>query len=107
MIHLFRTALITLAIMTAALANPLVLTDRAAAPAAFQAPASPRVTYNFNPGWRFIREDVPDAVKPPDKGMVDSWVGYLKGRGIRTVNQVAVTEAACQDMPFLCGGPAQ
>jgi beta-galactosidase len=41
-----------------------VLTARAAEPAAFQAPASPRATYNFNPGWRFIREDVPDAVKP-------------------------------------------
>ena len=25
---------------------------------------------------------VPDAVKPPDKGMVDSWVSYLKASGI-------------------------
>jgi glycyl-radical enzyme activating protein len=50
---------------------------------------------------------VPDAVKPPDKTMVDSWVSYLKGRGIRTVNQVAVTEAACREMPFLCGEPEQ
>lgn len=33
-------------------------------PAMFQPPASPRVTYNFNPGWKFIREDVPDAAKP-------------------------------------------
>jgi len=24
-------------------------------------PASPRVTYNFNPGWKFIRQDVPGA----------------------------------------------
>ena len=29
--------------------------------AAFQPPASPRVTYDFNPGWKFIREDVPGA----------------------------------------------
>jgi len=42
----------------------IALTVRAAKPAAFQPPASLRATYNFNPGWRFIREDVPDAVKP-------------------------------------------
>lgn len=42
----------------------IALTVRAAEPAAFQPPASLRATYNFNPGWRFIREDVPDAVKP-------------------------------------------
>ncbi|HEY4249194.1 MAG TPA: DUF4982 domain-containing protein [Lacunisphaera sp.] len=29
--------------------------------AVFQPPASPRVTYDFNPGWKFIREDVPGA----------------------------------------------
>jgi beta-galactosidase len=27
----------------------------------FAPPASPRVTYNFNPGWKFIRQDVPGA----------------------------------------------
>ena len=27
-------------------------------------PASPRTTYNFNPGWKFIRQDVPGAVNP-------------------------------------------
>jgi pyruvate formate lyase activating enzyme len=48
---------------------------------------------------------VPDGVKPPDKNMVDGWVAYLKDRGIRTVNQVAVTDAACKEMPFLCGVP--
>lgn len=42
----------------------IALATRAAEPAAFQPPASPRITYNFNPGWKFIREDVPDAVKP-------------------------------------------
>jgi beta-galactosidase len=42
----------------------VALAARAAEPAAFQPPASPRITYNFNPGWKFIREDVPDAVKP-------------------------------------------
>jgi beta-galactosidase len=30
----------------------------------FVPPVSPRVTYNFNPGWRFIKEDVPDSEKP-------------------------------------------
>ena len=27
----------------------------------YQPPASPRATYNFNPGWKFLREDVPGA----------------------------------------------
>jgi beta-galactosidase len=27
-------------------------------------PASPRVTYNFNPGWKFVRQDVPGAQDP-------------------------------------------
>jgi beta-galactosidase len=62
-VHLFGTALIALAIIASALSNPLALIARAPEPAAFQAPASPRVTYNFNPGWKFIREDVPNAVK--------------------------------------------
>ncbi len=42
----------------------LALAAPAAEPAAFQPPASPRVTYNFNPGWKFIREDVPAATRP-------------------------------------------
>ncbi len=32
-----------------------------AAPSRFTPPASPRVTYNFNAGWKFIRQDVPGA----------------------------------------------
>lgn len=64
MIRLFRTALIALAMIAGALSDPLALIPRTAEPAAFQAPASPRATYNFNPGWKFIREEVPDAVKP-------------------------------------------
>ncbi|HEY3757534.1 MAG TPA: glycoside hydrolase family 2 TIM barrel-domain containing protein [Opitutaceae bacterium] len=32
-----------------------------AASARYEPPASPRVTYNFNPAWKFIREDVPGA----------------------------------------------
>lgn len=39
------------------------LTAFAAGSTAFEAPASPRSTYNFNPGWKFIREDVPTAAK--------------------------------------------
>ena len=61
MIRFFGTALIALAIMAAALYSPLALIDRAAEPAAFQPPASPRATYNFNPGWKFIRDDVAGA----------------------------------------------
>jgi beta-galactosidase len=30
----------------------------------FTPPASPRVTFNFNPGWKFIKEAVADAEKP-------------------------------------------
>ena len=41
-----------------------IQTAPAAATGAFAPPASPRVTYNFNPGWKFIRQDVPDAVNP-------------------------------------------
>jgi beta-galactosidase len=36
----------------------------AAGPEVFQAPASPRVEYNFNPGWKFILADVPGAEQP-------------------------------------------
>ena len=41
----------------------------------FVPPASPRVTYNFNPGWRFIKEDVPDSEKPDldDAKSLASW----------------------------------
>ena len=37
---------------------------RAAAPAAYQPPASPRATYNFNPGWAFAFGDTPGADQP-------------------------------------------
>lgn len=30
----------------------------------YQPPDSPRTVYNFNPNWKFIREDVPEAAKP-------------------------------------------
>jgi beta-galactosidase len=39
-----------------AIASPLRAAENTYAP-----PASPRVTYNFNPGWKFIREDVTNA----------------------------------------------
>ena len=32
--------------------------------AAFAPPASPRASYNFNPNWKFIREDVAEAQAP-------------------------------------------
>ena len=37
------------------------LVENALAQTAFVPPASPRVSYNFNPGWKFIREDVTNA----------------------------------------------
>ena len=37
------------------------MAKRVAGPAAYQPPASPRATYNFNPDWKFIRQDVPGA----------------------------------------------
>ena len=30
----------------------------------YTAPQSPRSTFNFNPGWKFLRKDVPQAVNP-------------------------------------------
>ncbi len=34
------------------------------AESAYQPPASPRAVWNFNPDWKFIRQDVVDAEKP-------------------------------------------
>jgi beta-galactosidase len=46
-------------IWLALLASPLVAAETHFTP--FTPPASPRVTFNFNPGWKFIREDVTNA----------------------------------------------
>jgi beta-galactosidase len=35
-----------------------------AAPPTYQPPASPRATYNFNPGWKFVFGDQPGADQP-------------------------------------------
>jgi beta-galactosidase len=42
----------------------VALAARAAEPAAFQPPASPRATYNFNPGWKFAFGDAAGADQP-------------------------------------------
>ena len=42
----------------------LALTALAAEPAVFQPPASPRATYNFNPGWKFAFGDAAGADQP-------------------------------------------
>jgi beta-galactosidase len=42
----------------------LALTAGAAESGKFQPPASPRSTWNFNFGWKFIRQDVPGAERP-------------------------------------------
>lgn len=39
-------------------------TAAATIPPAFQPPASPRATYNFNPGWKFVFGDTPGAEQP-------------------------------------------
>ncbi len=46
---------------------------RAATDSRYVPPTSPRVTYNFNPGWKFIRQDVPGAEAPgfDDTGWTD------------------------------------
>jgi beta-galactosidase len=43
------------------LAGPAVATDAPNVGDKFVAPDSPRAVYNFNPGWKFIREDVAGA----------------------------------------------
>ncbi len=55
-----RFQLLSLLAFTALLAAPVC----AAAPAAFQPPASLRAVFNFNPGWKFIRQDLPGAENP-------------------------------------------
>ena len=52
----------------------------APAHAAYNPPESPRATYNFNPGWKFIRQDVPGAEAPgfddsawADVGLPHTW----------------------------------
>ncbi|MDR3460414.1 MAG: DUF4982 domain-containing protein [Verrucomicrobiae bacterium] len=42
-------------LMVASLALPVLAADK------FTPPVSPRTSYNFNPGWKFIREDVTNA----------------------------------------------
>jgi beta-galactosidase len=52
--------------MTTRIATLLVLlaTANLALAQKFAPPASPRATYNFNPGWKFIKEDVAGADAP-------------------------------------------
>ncbi len=51
-----RLRLLTLPILAA-----LFLVPAQAAQPAYSPPPSPRATYSFNPGWKFIRQDVPGA----------------------------------------------
>jgi beta-galactosidase len=47
-----------------ALAAVLLAATPAFAQQAYVPPASPRVTYNFNPDWKFIKKDVPGSENP-------------------------------------------
>ena len=51
-------------------------------PAIYQPPASPRATYNFNPGWKFIREDVPRIL------------GSVRGAGYKVLRPADYAPAA-------------
>jgi beta-galactosidase len=55
-------AWLTALCLAANLYPPQIL--RAAAGTAYVPPSSPRVNYNFNAGWKFIRQDVPGAEQP-------------------------------------------
>lgn len=67
--QLFRLLLI---VVLPALCNH-VLAQGSSASAKYQAPATPRATYNFNPGWRFVFGDVAGAEQP---GFDDAaWTG--------------------------------
>ncbi len=50
--------------LAAATMLALASTHSNAADAKFVVPDSPRVTYNFNSGWKFIKQDVPGADAP-------------------------------------------
>lgn len=50
--------------MRAAALLVLCLVTAASAQTAFSPPASPRTTYNFNPGWKFIKADATGAEAP-------------------------------------------
>ncbi|MGD0651919.1 MAG: DUF4982 domain-containing protein, partial [Verrucomicrobiia bacterium] len=54
----------SLPVLLAALAVLVLVGRTFAAEQRFTPPASPRTTFNFNPGWKFIKEDVADAEKP-------------------------------------------
>jgi beta-galactosidase len=56
-----RALLGCLLVLVASLGLGLFLTRRAAAQEKFVAPASPRLVFNFNAGWKFIRQDVPGS----------------------------------------------
>lgn len=53
-----------LAVLSIHLSLAQTTSDGAAGTKTFQPPASSRAAYNFNPGWKFIRQDIADAVKP-------------------------------------------
>ena len=46
----------------------MVCFGKSSAAETFVPPASPNATYNFNPGWKFIREDVD---RTPNKSTFD------------------------------------
>jgi beta-galactosidase len=59
---------------------PAVIPAEAVPSARFTPPASPRAVYNFNPGWKFIREDMTNAEqvafddsKWSDVGLPHTW----------------------------------
>jgi glycyl-radical enzyme activating protein len=45
---------------------------------------------------------MPESVKPPGQQTVDSWITYLKRRGVSLVNQSSSAEATCEGLPYPC-----
>ena len=58
MVETMKPALLAGSLLLALLAAPLAAAETPYAP-----PVSPRATFSFNPGWKFIREDVTNAEK--------------------------------------------
>ena len=67
----------------------------------FTPPASPRVTLNFNPGWKFIKQDVPGADAP---GFDDSkWVTVSTPHTYNDVDSYAdfISHSHGEDHPYM------
>jgi len=63
MIHYLKIAILWSALIVST-RHPSLWAQNSPGKLPFSIPASPRITYNFNPDWRFIRQDLPEAANP-------------------------------------------